>query len=201
MINMPLMWLLNLVFRILYKVTGFKIIENRTEGIDKAVLILLGHTSNWDFIYGAATMSALGIPMRFTIKKEWNKFPFSILAKNSAIFIDRSPKDPNKPRPSAVDQMANCLKEMKRGYLVVTPEGTRSPRDKWKSGFYHVAVKAGVPIVFGYIDYKKKVTGIAEPFYPTGDYDKDLKSIATFYSEITPKFPEKFMIDKSVALN
>ncbi len=86
-----------------------------------------------------------------------------------------------------------CSKE--RDELVIedytTPEGTRSYAKRWKSGFYHIALEAGVPIILGYLDYKKKHAGIGPVFHPTGDYEKDLEEIQAFYRGVTAKYPEK----------
>ena len=77
-------------------------------------------------------------------------------------------------------------------HLAITPEGTRSLVDKWKMGFYHIAVKANVPIQIAYIDYKKKEMGILDVFYPTGDETADLVKIQQYYKDINARFPEKF---------
>jgi 1-acyl-sn-glycerol-3-phosphate acyltransferase len=77
-------------------------------------------------------------------------------------------------------------------HLAITPEGTRSLVDKWKMGFYHIAVKANVPIQIAYIDYKKKEMGIFDVFYPTGDEKADLEKIQAYYKDVQACFPEKF---------
>ena len=80
--------------------------------------------------------------------------------------------------------------------LLVTPEGTRSPVDKWKTGFYYVALNAGVPICLGYGDYKKKIAGVGAIIYPTGDFEKDMGEMMDFYNNITPCVPGKYLPDK-----
>ena len=79
--------------------------------------------------------------------------------------------------------------------MLVTPEGTRAKQEKWKTGFYHVAVTAGVPIALAYMDYDKKKTGVGKIVYPTGDYEKDMAEIMAFYAQINPKFPKLFSVD------
>jgi hypothetical protein len=83
--------------------------------------------------------------------------------------------------------------------VMVTPEGTRSLRTKWKTGFYHVAVGAKVPIGLGYLDYKNKVAGVGKIVIPSGDMQKDMREIMAFYKNIEGKHPEKFSIDKDYA--
>jgi len=63
-------------------------------------------------------------------------------------------------------------------------------------GFYHIAVHANVPILMAYIDYKKKVAGVSEPFYPTGDVEKDMKVFEDFYRDKTAKHPKQFNLSK-----
>jgi 1-acyl-sn-glycerol-3-phosphate acyltransferase len=85
--------------------------------------------------------------------------------------------------------------------VLVTPEGTRSLSTKWKSGFYYVALNAGVPITLGYLDYANKVAGVGKAVYPTGDYNKDMREIMDFYKDIKGRYPEKFSVDLEVMSN
>jgi len=80
--------------------------------------------------------------------------------------------------------------------MVVAAEGTRSLRKRWKMGFYHTALKAEVPLCFGYLDYAKKEAGIGGYIYPTGDIAADMKVIHEFYRDIKAKYPEKFSLDE-----
>jgi len=93
---------------------------------------------------------------------------------------------------SVTEQMAKEFEKRTHFHLAVTPEGTRSLRKKWKMGFYHIAMKAKVPIELAYIDYKKKEMGIKEVFMPTGDETADMLHIREYYKNVTPRFPEKF---------
>ena len=74
--------------------------------------------------------------------------------------------------------------------LVIAPSGTRQQVSHWKTGFYRIAEQAGVPIVQGFIDYRKKQVGIGPVFHPTGNIDLDLKRIKTFYADKKGKYPE-----------
>ena len=134
--------------------------------------------------------------MRFTIKKEWMKFPFNLFMLSlGAIGIDRSPKVPGQKRKSMVEAMASLFDEHKRIAVVVTPEGSRSLRTEWKTGFYYVAQTAGVHVCCGYLDYRKKEAGVGMEVLPGDDEAEDLKQIMEFYRGIHPKFPKKFSID------
>ncbi|RYY72202.1 MAG: acyltransferase [Chitinophagaceae bacterium] len=188
MIRQLCIWIFNL--------TGWKASSNVPPEIKKCIIIGAPHTSNWDFWYCLATFKMYRLPIRFTIKKEWMQFPFGLLMRPlGAIGIDRTARGPQNLRPSFIESMTELFQEQEELIIVVTPEGTRAKNDKWKKGFYHIAKAANVPICMGYVDYQKKITGVCQPFYPT-DYEADMKMIMDFYKTITPRFPEKFTVDK-----
>lgn len=185
------------LFKWLFRRHGWKVGPPVPPGIRKCVVVAAPHTSNWDLVYALGALEILGLRVRFTIKMEWMRFPFSLLMKSAGgIGIDRSPKVPGQERRSMVDAMVELFKENDDLILMVTPEGTRSRRDKWKTGFYHVAVNAGVPILLGYVNYGKKEAGIGKIIHPSANsFDKDMREIMQFYSGIPPKYPENFSID------
>lgn len=163
----------------------------------KCVLIAAPHTSNWDTFYMRMGMWVLGIPLKFTVKDDWTKFPLGLFMKPiGALGIDRSVKKGAVGRASYVDQMAEIVRNHDRIAMVVAAEGSRSLRKKWKMGFYHTALKAEAPLCFGYLDYKKKEAGIGGVLYPTGNIEEDMQKIHDFYRDITPKFPEKWSLDE-----
>lgn len=165
--------------------------------INKYVIIGAPHTSNWDFIYGMGAIDIMKLRVKFTIKKEWMVFPVGgLLRRLGALPIDRAVSSGVKGK-NMVTQMADILKQSKDDMvIVVTPEATRSRREKWKGGFYHVAKSAGVPILLGFIDYDKKQCGVKEAFYPTDDMEADMQIITAFYQTTTPKHPELFSVDQ-----
>ncbi len=155
--------------------------------LQKAVLVAAPHTSNWDFPIAMSALRLMGVRVRFLAKKELFSGPLGWLMRTlGGVPVDRSRSN------SLVEAMAQTLAEAEGQLIVlIPPEGTRSAVQEWKSGFYHVARLAQVPILLGYLDYGKKEAGIhPEPFYPTGDYDADLERIKAFYRGITPKYPE-----------
>ena len=90
---------------------------------------------------------------------------------------------------------SSLFKQNEKLAVMVTPEGTRSLRTKWKTGFYHVAVGAQVPIALGYLDFKNKEAGVGKIILPSGDMQKDMKQIMDFYKNIKGKHPENFSVD------
>ena len=189
-----------LLSRFIFFLFGWTLDDKLKADFTRCVMIAAPHTSNWDFVFARAAFFLLGIPIRYTVKDSWTKFPMSLLMNPlGAIGIDRSPRKPGEQRRSMTDAMIDLFKEKKELVVMVTPEGTRSKRTKWKTGFYYVAAGANVPIALGYLDYKNKVAGVGKIIYPSGDMNKDLREIMQFYKDIPPKHPEKFSIDMEYA--
>lgn len=183
--------------RFLLKLFGWSVNETIPPESQRSVVIAAPHTTNWDFILTRVAFYVLGIPVKIAVKDFWTKFPFGLITVPfGGLGIDRSNKDPNNPRPSQIEQMANFFGQYDRIGMVVAPEGTRVLRTQWKMGFYHTAKLANVPITFGYLDYKKKVAGVGGVVYLTDNMEEDLMKIMDFYRDIAPKFPEKYSIDE-----
>jgi 1-acyl-sn-glycerol-3-phosphate acyltransferase len=188
-------------FRWWFQFSGWTVVNNippksGPDSIDKYVIIGAPHTSNWDFVYGMGAIDIMKLKVRFTIKKEWMFFPVGgLLNRLGALAIDRSTR-PGEKGKNMVSAMADLLTEAKEDLMiVVTPEATRSRRENWKGGFYHVAKQAGVPILLGFIDYEKKQCGVKEVCYPSDDMEADMRRIMAFYQTTTPKHAELFSVD------
>lgn len=180
-----------------FDATGWTLKGQHLTSHRRCVVIAAPHTSNWDLLYTLVTFEKIGLPVRFTVKKFWMQFPQgAFIGPLGGIAIDRSPKQPGEERISAVDAMIRLFDETDGDLAItVTPEGTRSKRTKWRSGFYHVARGAGVPILLGYLDYAKKEAGVGKVLHPSGDFDADMREITAFYQHITPKHPHLFSVD------
>lgn len=175
----------------LFHLFGWKTLVTLPEP-KKSVICVAPHTSNWDFLIGKLGYLSLGRKSSFLIKKSWFFFPFNYLfTALGGIPIDRS------KRTSVTTQMVEEFKRRESFQLAITPEGTRGLVDKWKMGFYHIAVSAEVPIQIAYFDYSKKEMGIKDIFYPTGDEVADLEKIQSYYKDITARFPEKFHLTQN----
>ena len=175
---------------------GWELDNHWPDDLEQCVMIAAPHTSNWDALYARLALKALGVNVRITIKDSDMKLPFGPFVRAmGGIGIDRRPKQEGDPRPSMVQLMTDLFKVHPKLVMLVTPEGTRSKQEQWKTGFYHVAVNAGVPIALAYMDYEKKKTGVGKVVYPTGDYEKDMHEIMEFYAQIAGKIPENFSVD------
>jgi 1-acyl-sn-glycerol-3-phosphate acyltransferase len=165
---------------------GWKIDKTIPLNVNKCVVIMGPHTSNWDYILGKSAFSHYGIESRFLIKKELFRFPLGWLLKRlGGIPVDRTKS--NNLTQSAVE-IFNSHENM---YMVFSPEGTRKYSPNWKRGFYHIAVAAKVPIYLCYADYERKIAGFHSLFVPTGDLDADIRAIKKIYSQYKGKYPEQ----------
>jgi hypothetical protein len=163
--------------------------EGEVPACDRCVALGVPHTSNWDGVLLLAVARSLDIPLAFMIKKEWLRGPMgALLRRFGAVGIDRSRST------NVVDAMIAELRSRDRLWLVIPPEGTRSRAEYWKSGFYHIALGAEVPVVPGYVDYKRKRIGLGAPIHLTGDVAADMDRIRAFYAEHAPTAhtPEDF---------
>ena len=181
--------MLKIIGKLILQLAGYKIIDTTPKGVQnyqKAVMIAAPHTSNWDYVYTMAALYALDVPIKYLGKASLFKFPLGILIKKlGGIPVKREQKN------NMVNDMAKMINEsIEQMILIIPAEGTRSYSKEWKSGFYHIAQTAGVPIILGFLDFAKKEVGFLDEFNPTGNYEKDLKIIQKKYVGITPKFPE-----------
>jgi 1-acyl-sn-glycerol-3-phosphate acyltransferase len=175
------------LFAWFFKISGWKIKGQIPDHIKKCVIIAAPHTSNWDFVYSLGALHILGYKVNYMVKQELFFFPFSILLKKSgAIAIDR------KKSNNVVDEMVSKISKVNHMFLMLSAEGTRKRVDKWKSGFYYVAQKANLPICTGFLDYAKKEAGFGPVIHVSHNTEKDLDTIKSFYSSITPKIPQNF---------
>ncbi len=169
----------------LFKILGWKKVGQLPD-ISKYVIIIAPHTSNWDLFYGISTAFTLKLELCFMAKKELFRWPFGPLVR----FLGGVPVDRDKSI-NAVDQMIQRYNENEKYVLAIAPDGSRSKTKHWKTGFYHIALGANVPILFGFFDYATKKGGTGPLITPTGDIEHDMQIIRDFYSKITGRYPEK----------
>ncbi len=175
------------ISRVLLRMAGWKI-GPVCEDAPKCVICVAPHTSNWDFVVGKLLYTAMGRNAGFLIKKEWFVFPFNLFFS----WIGGVPVDRRK-HTSVTDQIIDMFNSRERFQIAITPEGTRKRAETWKRGFYYIALGAQVPIMIAYFDYAKKEAGIKGLFHPTGDVEKDIRSIREQYRGVTACHPENFV--------
>lgn len=151
----------------------------------KFVLIGVPHTSNWDFPFALLTFWTIDLKIYWVAKKQMFWGPLHYLFTSlGGIPVDR------KASTGFIEQIAHRFHQADEMVLTIAPEGSRSKRDYWKSGFYHIALTANVPICLGYIDYSGKKLGFSKIIHPTGDIQADMKIIAEYYSNMKGKQPK-----------
>lgn len=142
------------------------------------VLIGAPHTSNWDFPLMLMVVLRLQLKLHWMGKSTLFMFPFgSFMRWLGGIPIDRS------QHHGVVDQVVQQYRDNAQLVVLVPPEGTRKKVQNWKTGFYHIANNAGVPILMGYLDAGKKEAGLADFFYPTGNVEDDVRAVRAFYAD------------------
>ena len=161
--------------RFMMGVRGWRF-EGAVPNEPKMVLIVAPHTSNWDFPTGLWAKFALRLKAGFLGKHTLFWWPFGVFLRSiGGIAIDRSKAE------GIAEDSTRAFRDSDRLLLVIAPEGTRSRSEKWKSGFYRIAVAAEVPILIIAFDYSRKVVRLGPLFRPTGDYGKDLPEIQSHY--------------------
>jgi 1-acyl-sn-glycerol-3-phosphate acyltransferase len=170
---------------ILYKLWGWKMDADYPHAIKKSVIMVMHHTSNWDFPIGILLRPGNDIDTHYAAKKSIFFFPLGILLRaTGGVPVDRS------KRNNFVDACAALFDGKESFKLTVAPEGTRTKVTELKSGFYHIAIKAGVPIVCCKFDWGTMTLGFSQPFYPTGNYEADLPHLLAYFKGVKGKIPE-----------
>ncbi|MBM3437224.1 MAG: glycerol acyltransferase [Bacteroidetes bacterium] len=178
------------ISKLILKIFGWRIIGLMPADVKKCVVIVAPHTSYWDFVWGRLAYWAMGVKVKFLIKQEVFVFPFGgLLKRMGGIPVNR------RNSANMVEVISRMFKKNQSLYITITPEGTRKKVAHWKKGFYYIALKAGVPIALGILDYRTKEGGIGKIFSPSGNLEQDFKMIEEFYRGRTGKHPEKFNLN------
>jgi len=171
------------------KLLGWKITGD-VSYLSKSVIIFAPHTSYYDAVYGKLFLNEIGINHIFLSKKELFFFPMNIILKwYGSVSVQKGHKN-------TINQIVDIINTSQSTHIVLSPEGTRKKAIKWNKGFYYMALKSKVPIVVGFIDFKKKEVGIKSVIYDIEDYSSVMHKINLMYNDIQGKCPENFTLDK-----
>jgi 1-acyl-sn-glycerol-3-phosphate acyltransferase len=177
--------------RILYWL-GWKIVNRYPVELPKVVLIVIPHTSTWDFPLGLMVRSAIKADIKYIGKDSLFKSPFGWLFRALGGYpVDRS------KRNNFVQAMVDIFQKEDYFHVVLAPEGTRKKVDKLKTGFYFIAKGAGVPIVMCKFDFGNRQIAFSEPFLPTENTESDFKKIDDYFRGVKGKNPELGYLYKS----
>jgi len=175
-------WFFTLVFRLF----GWKVVGEKPKGVKKYLIVIAPHTSNVDFLLGVAARAISGVKSYYLAKKELFNLPLIgwFFKAIGGIAVDRS-KNTN-----LVDQVIAILeKSEKEMGITVTPEGTRSYVEKWKTGFWYIAKNANIPIVMVGFDYSTKTVAFQEAFYAE-EKESDIEKMKAYFRTVKGKYPE-----------
>ena len=167
------------------RIFGWRV-EGRPPDVPKYVVIAAPHTTNWELPTALTMAFALGVKISWMGKDSLFRWPFGAFFR----WLGGIPVDRGSSR-GMVEQSIRTFGENDRFVMILAPEGTRSKTAHWRTGFYHIANGANVPIVLGFLDYRRKAGGIGPTIVPTGDIEADMKAIRAFYAGVTGKHPER----------
>ena len=163
--------------KLILRLLGWKIKGWNFNGLDKYVIIEIPHTSNWDFPLGILLRGAQAAPhVKFVGKKSLFNPPLGwIMYPMGGIPVDRS------GRHSFVDSVVKVFNKTDRLAIALAPEGTRKKVETFKTGYYYIAVGAGVPIIPTVFNWEKREVIFMDPIHLTGDADEELAMVENIF--------------------
>lgn len=172
------------IILVLYRWKGWTLVGAPPPDLKKFVIAGAPHTSNWDFVFFVGATHRLGLKPSFMGKRQLFTWPMTrFMLDMGGIPVDRS------KRSRYVEQVAEEYARRDELALVIAVEGSRTTNGEWRSGFYHIARAAEVPIVPAWVNNETMELGFGPPFEPSGDYAADLAWFAEFYREKLPGNP------------
>ncbi len=171
--------------------TLLRLLGWRAEGTildrEKFVAVVAPHTTSWDFPIFMVTLMAMGVRLSW-LGVDW-MFRYPLMHKVGGIPVDR------QKRLGVVPQSIEKFNSRSQHILVLSPEGSRKKVKPWKTGFYHIAVGAGVPILLVTVDQQARKVGIGPAFEPSGDYAADMdEHVRPVFDRFVERYPDNFGI-------
>lgn len=177
---------------IFFRLMGWKIEGSMDKDVKKCILMVVPHTSWHDFYLGIFTRGIIGLQMNFIGKKELFRFPLGYYFR----WMGGEPLD-RSGNQNKVEAIAKIFEKKNEFRLAIAPEGTRKKVMELKSGFYYIALKAGIPIIPVAFNFGKKEVQIGKPIIASGDYEKDLPLLLEHFKGVNGKITEySFGIEK-----
>ena len=183
---LKILFMLRILSKIIFFLNGWKV-SDQFKYPKKCIIIAAPHTSNWDFLIGRCYAYIVGISPYYLIKSSFFIPILGFLFKiNGGIPVYRNSKN------NLVNDIVNKFNNSNNFILAISPEGTRSRVETWKTGFYHIAIKSKVSIVLVAMDYKIKNVGVVDVIIPSGNIDSDLSVIENHFKNLTGKVPANY---------
>jgi 1-acyl-sn-glycerol-3-phosphate acyltransferase len=151
------------------------------------IAVVYPHTSNLDFFIGLLSKWAMGVPYRWLAKESLFRGPAGALMR----YWGGLPVERGSAPTGATQRLADRITAATWMWVAITPEGARARRPYWKSGFYHLALAANVPLVLMALDYGRKELRVTETLTLTGDQDADMARLRAYYQDVTARFPDQ----------
>jgi 1-acyl-sn-glycerol-3-phosphate acyltransferase len=179
----------NLFWKLYWKLSGWKVNGEWPASLTRAIIVVGPHTSGTDVVVGMAARSIVPIPFAHYLgKKELFDGRFGwFFRATGGVPVDRFSKN------NMVEQVVSEFNHRKNFVLALSPEGTRKKVDRLRTGFWHIAKQAGVPIVMAGLDFAKKELILSAPFIPGESPEADLPILLRFFGTVTGKNPENGM--------
>jgi 1-acyl-sn-glycerol-3-phosphate acyltransferase len=178
-------WLTRTLGRLVLRLLGWRI-EGQLPDVPKLVIIGAPHTSHWDAVLAIGFFLATGLDCRWMIKREACDHPL----RGLMLWMGALPVNRQAPG-SLVQDVIDEMNRHERFALVIAPEGTRHKVERWKTGFYRIALAAGTPITLAYLDFGLRVVGIGPTFQPTGEQEAQIEEMQAFFRAITACNPDR----------
>ena len=174
------------ISRFLLRILGWTIITEYDELPKKYVIIVIPHTSNWDFPIGLMVRSAMGFDAKYVGKDSLFRNPVlgAIMRWLGGYPVDRSKNN------NFVDAVVDIFNSKEKFAITIAPEGTRRKVDKLKTGFYYIALGARIPIIMIKLDWERKQLVFSRPFFPSGDKGADFEFITAYFRGVKGRNPE-----------
>lgn len=178
-------WRQRLALRVLH-VFGWSIRFKPLPG-PHGIAVVYPHTSNWDFFVGLVAKWAVGVPFRWLAKESLFHGPTGALMR----YWGGLPVERRSAPTGATQRLADRINASDWMWVAITPEGARAHRPHWKSGFYHLALAAKVPLVLIALDFGKKEIRVLDELRLTGNQDADMAAIRASYQGVTALYPDQ----------
>jgi len=162
-------------------------VKGKVHNAPKFVMIIAPHTSLWDLYLPVATMLAVGFWSSWLVAAALTSRPLGIFLRwLGGIAVHRSASH------NLVSQIVKAFNDNDKLVLALAPEGKLSKVVKWKTGFWHIAVQAGVPIQLVSLDYGKRVSEFGPVIEPSHSIEADMERIQNYYKSVQAKHPDQF---------
>jgi 1-acyl-sn-glycerol-3-phosphate acyltransferase len=142
------------------------------------VLAVAPHSSNWDFVHGVAVVFALGVQVSFVAKHTLFRGPLGGFMR----WVGGLPVDRSRP-DGFVEGIVEAFARPEPLWFAVTPEGTRTRVARFKTGFYRIALAAGVPIVPVVVNYRRRTFTVLAPLMPREPVERGVEEVARLFAE------------------